>query len=98
MIRPVNRIIHHYGQDHQYLKLKEEQLELLQAIRNKDRENIIEELADNLVLCAQFAGEYKIGLEEILKVANDKIKRTYVEMETGGGWVVLDKESYKYAD
>ena len=46
-------ILHHYGEEHQQEKAIEEMAELISAIKHRDRENYIEELADVQVMIEQ---------------------------------------------
>lgn len=57
------RLLRHYGEEHQRLKLVEECSELIRAIIRKDEENIKEEIADVLVLIDQLTN----GIEEEIK-------------------------------
>lgn len=68
-------IIKHYGYRHQIRKLAEEQYELIEALFENDKEHIIEEIADCLLLIKQFRDFYKIQDEEIREVYNYKLSR-----------------------
>jgi NTP pyrophosphatase (non-canonical NTP hydrolase) len=61
--------------------LAEEQFELIEALIEKDREHIIEEMADNIHIIWQFADLYRIDIDEILKVVRMKNERTLERME-----------------
>lgn len=80
------KIIEFYGVNHQQRKLMEEIFELQEAITLKEseqfefynkyhRKNIIEEMADCMVLLSQFQEYYEITNEEIEEIAKYKIER-----------------------
>ena len=79
------KIIKHYGINAQQRQLAEEVFELQEAIttlecRKRDIEgdeidNIAEEIADVMVILAQFIEYYEIDRNEINEIADYKIKR-----------------------
>lgn len=74
------KIINHYGEKNQVKKLAEEQYELIEALFEKDKDHIIEEMADNIHLIWQFAALYGISVTEILDEVQRKNKRTLRRM------------------
>ena len=69
-------ILRYYGEEHQQEKSIEEMAELISAIKHKDRENYIEELADCMVMNEQLF--QALSFEEQQKcivVVHDKIER-----------------------
>lgn len=75
------KIINHYGEKNQVKKLAEEQFELIEALLQKDKKHIIEEMADNIHLIWQFAAYYDISVIEILDEVQRKNERTLRRME-----------------
>lgn len=89
------KIIQHYGIDNQLRKFNEENFELIEAIIKKERtktnfnsfyikelkDNIKEEIADNLVLLSQFILYYDIDLDDIEKIFKQKVERQLKRME-----------------
>ena len=75
------KIIKHYGEKNQLKKLAEEQFELIEALLEKDKEHIKEEMADNIHIIWQFAKYYGISLAEIWDEVYKKNKRTIRRME-----------------
>lgn len=70
------KIIKHYGYKPQIKKLAEEQFEVIEALLEKDREHIKEEIADNIHMLGQFAEYYGISNDEILEIVKQKNERT----------------------
>lgn len=75
MLKDVERIADHFGLESQKLKTVEECSELIQAIENEDFENIVEEIADVLIMIRQLIYLYEIkeNVNEMIKI---KIQRT----------------------
>lgn len=89
------KIIDTYGINHQLKKLNEETFEVTEAIleyENRDLNemdnvilsNIVEEIADVLVMLEQFKLYYNIKNEDIIKVMDYKIDRQIKRIEMGG--------------
>lgn len=89
------KIIQHYGIDNQLRKFSEENFELIEAIIKMThpkftgymyidelKQNIKEEIADNLVLLSQFILYYNINLDEIEEIFKQKVDRQLKRMET----------------
>ena len=74
------KIINHYGEKHQVKKLAEEQFELIEALLEKDKEHIKEEMADNIHIIWQFAALYEISLNDILDEVERKNARKLKRM------------------
>ena len=85
------KIINHFGLRNQLKKLNEECYELIEAItdyeddyaRNGTKENIIEEMADVMVLLRQFQGHYNITDIDIAFKMLYKTNRTIERIENG---------------
>lgn len=75
------KIINHYGEKNQIRKLAEEQFELIEALLEKNKEHIKEEMADNIHIIFQFAEFYGIESTEILEEIERKNARTIERME-----------------
>lgn len=88
------KIIKHYGIDNQLRKFNEENFELIEAIIkmiypkftgymyiDELKQNIKEEIADNLVLLSQFILYYDINLDEIEEIFKYKVDRQIKRME-----------------
>lgn len=72
-------IFNHYGEEAQKRKLQEECAELIRAVARDDEENMLEEMADVLILIKQFCDlEHKKDIQEIM---NKKIERTLKRIE-----------------
>jgi len=81
-------VIEHYGIDNQIHKLKEENLELGDALRDYDKEitpEIIDEMADELFLLTQLARKIPAIKVRVMYKANRQLKRMAEE--------ISDKES-----
>lgn len=79
------KIFKHYGYETQLRKLNEENYELLQAlIENNnviiDEEQIMEEIADVLVVIQQFIAFFDLDIEKIKKIENFKVRRTLLRI------------------
>lgn len=85
------KIINHFGLRNQLKKLNEECYELIEAIidyeddnaRNSTKENIIEEMADVMVLLRQFQEYYNITDIDIAFKMLYKTNRTLERIESG---------------
>lgn len=75
------KIINHYGKSHQVRKLLEEVGELIETIMNEDKENMVQEIADCLVLLEQFKLYYGISSEEITNIFWSKVDRQLDRIE-----------------
>jgi NTP pyrophosphatase (non-canonical NTP hydrolase) len=60
--------------------MAEEQFELIEALFEKDKEHIKEEIADNIHIIWQFTAYYGISVVEILDEVERKNKRTLRRM------------------
>lgn len=80
-------IINTYGKSHQVSKLLEEVGELIETIMNEDKENMVQEIADVMVLLEQFKNYYDISSEEITEIfwykVNRQLDRIQREKENG---------------
>ena len=74
-------IFNTYGKSHQVSKLLEEIGEFIETVINEDKENMVQEMADCMVMLKQFQYYYGITDEEIIKVMKEKIERTIKRME-----------------
>lgn len=74
-------IFNRYGKSHQVSKLLEEVGELIETIINEDKENMVQELADVMVVLYQFKLHYGITDEEIEEVMKFKIARQKERMK-----------------
>lgn len=79
------QIIEHYGVSHQISKLLEEIGELIEAIidEDKDKDNMISELADCFVLLNQFVEYYGITNDEIQEIMKYKVNRQIERIKKG---------------
>ena len=68
-------IFNTYGKSHQVSKLLEEVGEFIETVINGDKENMVQEMADCMVMLKQFQYYYGITDEEIIKVMKEKIDR-----------------------
>ena len=85
MKEKLKQIIYYYGINHQQRKLNEEVFELQEAIIIKENnqfsnvlynENIIEEIADVMVVLEQIKVHYNLDEEDINSIMEHKINRT----------------------
>ena len=74
-------IFNTYGKSHQVSKLLEEVGEFIETVINEDKENMVQEIADCMVMLKQFQYYYGITDEEIEEVMKYKIERTIKRME-----------------
>ena len=74
-------IFNTYGKSHQTSKLLEEIGEFIETIMNDDKENMVKELADVMVLLNQFKLYYCIYDEEVKRVMIEKINRQMERIE-----------------
>lgn len=87
-LQPVKATLGRYGKDKQLVvaieELSELQKELCKALRNKpDREHIIEETADVLIMVANVREIFQIRDDEISGIVKKKQNRTIKRMERG---------------
>lgn len=75
------KIINHYGKSHQVRKLLEEVGELIETIMNDDKHNMVQEIADCMVLLEQFKLYYGISSEEITNIFWSKVDRQLDRIE-----------------
>ena len=76
-------IFNTYGKSHQVSKLLEEVGEFIETVMNEDKENMVKEIADVMVLLKQFQYYYGITDEEIIKVMKEKIDRQLERIKEG---------------
>ena len=76
-------IFNTYGKSHQVSKLLEEVGEFIETVINDDKENMVQEMADCMVMLKQFQYYYGITDEEILKVMKEKIDRQLERIKEG---------------
>ena len=72
----INKIFTHFGYDAQVKKLNEEFFEVTEALVLKNREMVVEEIADVLVVLEGFKEHYEISDEELLESGVPKVDRT----------------------
>ena len=77
------KILLHFGLEHQLEKLKEEVDELIEAIKENNREHIIEETADVQNVLNQFKALYEITDFNLVPVMEFKRDRTINRIESG---------------
>ena len=68
-------IFNTYGKSHQVSKLLEEVGEFIETVINGDKENMVQEIADCMVMLKQFQYYYGIEDKEIEEVMKYKIDR-----------------------
>ena len=74
-------IFNNYGKSHQVSKLLEEVGEFIETVMNEDKENMVQEMADCMVMLKQFQYYYGITDEEIINNMQFKIKRQLERIE-----------------
>ena len=74
-------IFNTYGKSHQVSKLLEEVGEFIETVINGDKENMVQEMADCMVMLKQFQYYYGIEDKEIEEVMKYKVERTIKRME-----------------
>lgn len=74
-------IFNTYGKSNQVKKLLEEVGELIETIINEDKENMVKELADVMVVLEQFKLYYKIDSSKIYKIMEQKVNRQLGRIE-----------------
>lgn len=77
------KIYNHFGEETQLEKLKEEVLELIEAILEKDLEHIHEEFTDVKVMMKQIHKAYNLRNWKIAEIEKEKIERTLERIDTG---------------
>lgn len=85
-------IWNHFGQEAQLEKFFEEANELIEAVREGDKEHIIEELADCFVMLDQIATAFNIQSIEVILIVLKKIDRTIERIESKHYEVIKDVE------
>ena len=78
--RSLLSIIDHYGSENQIEKCKEELGELIEAINEQNRDHVIEEMADVLIMCKQLELMAE-ATDEVQAMIDYKILRTLGRME-----------------
>ena len=76
-------IFNTYGKSHQVSKLLEEIGEFIETIMNEDKENMVQEMADCMVMLKQFQYYYGIEDKEIEEVMKYKIDRQLERIKEG---------------
>ena len=76
-------IFNTYGKSHQVSKLLEEVGEFIETVINEDKKNMVQEMADCIVMLKQFQYYYGITDEEIIKVMKEKIDRQLERIKEG---------------
>ena len=76
-------IFNTYGKSHQVSKLLEEVGEFIETVINDDKENMVQEMADCMVMLKQFQYYYGITDEEIINNMQFKIKRQLERIKEG---------------
>ena len=74
-------IFNTYGKSHQVSKLLEEVGEFIETVINEDKENMVQEMADCMVMLKQFQYYYGIEDKEIEEVMKYKIDRQLERIE-----------------
>ena len=74
-------IFNTYGKSHQVSKLLEEVGEFIETVMNEDKENMVQEMADCMVMLKQFQYYYGITDEETINNMQFKIKRQLERIE-----------------
>ena len=82
------KIFSHYKYEHQKRKMWEEMGELLEALtavqytaKGRVFENVVEEIADVLVMVRQFQLHFSISYEHIQRIMKAKVERTLERMK-----------------
>ena len=68
-------IFNTYGKSHQVSKLLEEVGEFIETVINEDKENMVQEMADCMVMLKQFQYYYGIEDKEIEEIMKYKVER-----------------------
>lgn len=76
-------IFNTYGKSHQVSKLLEEVGEFIETVINEDKENMVQEMADCIVMLKQFQYYYGIEDKEIEEVMKYKIDRQLERIKEG---------------
>lgn len=82
MINKLKQIYNHFGEENQLNKLLEEARELTEAVREGNREHILEEVADVMVLVEQIVEEHKIDYAAARDVFIQKVDRTLERIDS----------------
>lgn len=83
-------IIKHYGNENQLLKAIEELNELIDAIKQKNPQNILEELADCIIMIKQIQIIYGFSNQEIDAQIDFKLQRTRQRIKDT---IIINKEN-----
>lgn len=81
MKEKLEKIINHYGYNHQKIKLVEECSELIRAIATEDEQNMLEEMADVSVVIDEITYHFPLVREEFEKIRSFKVNRTIERFE-----------------
>ena len=76
-------IFNTYGKSHQVSKLLEEVGEFIETVINGDKENMVQEMADCMVMLKQFQYYYGIEDKEIEELMKYKIDRQLERIKEG---------------
>lgn len=87
-------IFNTYGKSHQVSKLLEEVGEFIETVMNEDKENIVKEMADVMVLLKQFQYYYDISDKQIEETMKFKINRQLKRIESEND-EILDEEEFE---
>ena len=74
-------IFNTYGKSHQVSKLLEEVGEFIETVMNEDKENMVQEIAECMVMWKKFQYCYGITDEETINNMQFKIKRQLERIE-----------------
>ena len=74
-------IFNTYGKSHQVSKLLEEVGEFIETVINGDKENMVKEMADCMVMLKQFQYYYGIEDKEIEEVMNRMYQNEYKDID-----------------
>jgi len=76
----MREIIKHFGEGVQIEKAKEELNELIEALNNKQPDNVLDEVADCIIMIKQIQIMYNFSNEQIDERIDFKINRTRERM------------------
>ncbi|WP_129596073.1 MazG nucleotide pyrophosphohydrolase domain-containing protein [Anaerophilus nitritogenes] len=79
----IEQIFNYFGEANQIEKLKEEVEEFIQAVKNKDIDNMEEEIADIEVVLEQFARVFKLDKRKVKHIKRFKVQRTVNRIKRG---------------
>ncbi|MDQ7050511.1 MAG: nucleoside triphosphate pyrophosphohydrolase [Enterobacterales bacterium] len=69
-------------------KLQEESDEIKQAVEQKDRNHIEEEIGDLLFVCVNLARHYGVDADKALRIANKKFEKRFRDVERQADWQI----------